>query len=476
MKGPVKRIALIDQDRRAIDELKQKLAKSERMQVCAAVTRAEELWPNVQSAAPDVVLVTGDLPGMDIGFVCQQLRFYFPQTVCMAACSVRDAQWELFLRNLGVWVIGKPVEPAQLEMLVAPLAAGVFLPGGGPHGYPPPPYPLASPPPYSPPHAAGQERNDTASMSADDKPKRLITVYGPKGGVGKTFLSRELAIYYAQQKRNGQPLKVLAVDFNLDLGTIATSLNLPRTPNVFTWAQAIDEQLAHLVASEGRDPSTVSHQEWQDLSTMVRIPATDVEKYTVVHSETGLHVLTSPRDIRQSFEIKDYHLYVMLETLKRSDYDVILIDTAPDTTDATIQALFFAQRVVMVGNPVVDAIENIQRMLKLLREAEYPEERIHICINRLQRREMFTLEEMRAYFQLHPSKTLFTIPDDEDVKRSVNTGVPLMLTPGRSVAKEAIAAIGQTLVPPEDEAAVTAKPTSKPRSFLSHWFGRKGGG
>lgn len=197
----------------------------------------------------------------------------------------------------------------------------------------------------------------------------------------------------------------------------------------------------------------------------------DISKYIVRHNESGLDVLTSPRDIRHSFEIKDYHLYLILETLKHSDYDVILIDTAPDTTDATIQALFFAEQVVMVGNPVVDSIENIQRLLKLLREAEYPEERIQMCMNRLQRKEMFTLDEIRAYFQLHPSRRIYSIPDDAEVKKSINSGIPVMLHPGRSAAKEAIETLGRALLP--IDAGMEKQPKqakAKERSSLFRWL------
>lgn len=463
MNGKQRRLFLIDDDWMAMNELKQRVETSARLQVCGEATRVEEIWSGIHAAQPEIVLV-GSVKQTEIGVLCQQIRFQFPQIMFVAACSARELHWEPFFRNLGIWVLAKPVEVSQLEILscqtgmvsLAPLAASPPLTA---------PYPSAL--------TISESGNQPAYLVPPKEDKHLITVYGPKGGVGKTFLSRELAIYFARQKKDGRPLKVLAVDFNLDLGTIATSLNLARTPNLYTWVREIDEQLARLAASEGRDPQSISHEEWQEYTMAVRLSPQEIQKYVVVHPDTKLHVLTSPRDIRQSFEIKDYHLYLMLETLKQSDYDVVLIDTAPDTTDATIQALFFAHRVVMVGNPVVDAIENIQRMLKLLREAEYPEERIQICINRLQRREMFTVEEIRAYFQLHPGKALYTIPDDQEVKRSINTGVPLMLYPGKSAAREAIETLGKSLVAADGgSASATAGKEQKKRQSLFQWLRR----
>jgi pilus assembly protein CpaE len=455
MRG-VKKLFIIDEEHLAIVELKQRLANSQWIKVCGEAVRIEEVWTAIQQTRPDMVMI-GSMKNTEIGVLCQQIRFQFPTIMFIAACSARELHWEPFFRNLGMWVISKPVVVAQLEILAS--QAGAASAG----------FPFLQSPPAAFTVSELRQEQTYPYMSSGDK--HLITVYGPKGGVGKTFLSRELAIFFTQQKKDGRPLNVLAVDFNLDLGTIATSLNLSRTPNLFTWVQAIDEQLGELATREGRDPQNVSHEEWQEYSMSLRLSPQDVQKYEVIHPETNLHVLTSPRDIRQSFEIRDYHIYMILETLKQSPYDIVLIDTAPDTTDATIQALFFAQRVVVVGNPVVDAIENIQRMLKLLREAEYPEERIQICINRLQRREMFTLEEIRGYFQLHPSKTLYTIPDDQEVKRSINTGVPLMLYPGRSDAKDAIETLAKALCPGYfSMEEVSSRPESKKRSSLLSWL------
>jgi len=441
MNGKRRRLFLIDDDLLAMNELKQRLESSTYIQVCGEAAKMEEVWSGIQATQPDIMLV-GSVKQTEVGVLCQQIRFQFPHIMFIAACSARELHWEPFFRNLGIWVLTKPVEIAQLEILSFQSGVGGMNPMSAMAATASTVFQTPTPAMLT----VSELRNEPAYPALSREDKHLITVYGPKGGVGKTFLSRELAIYFTQQKKEGRPLKVLAVDFNLDLGTIATSLNLPRTPNLFTWVKEIDDQLAQLVRNEGKEPESLPHQEWQEYTMAARISPQDIQKYVVIHPDTNLHVLTSPRDIRQSFEIKDYHLYLILETLKRSDYDVVFIDTAPDTTDATIQALFFAQKVVMVGNPVVDAIENIQRMLKLLREAEYPEERIQICINRVQRREMFTVEEIRAYFQLHPGKVLYTIPDDQEVKRSINTGIPLMLYPGKSTAKESIEALGNSLV------------------------------
>lgn len=466
-----RRLLIVDDDREATRQLANQLAGSQLIEICGEAASVDEAWAKLQQSRPDLVLL-GGVKETERGVLCQQFRLAFPHLAFIAACSPNELVWEPFFRNLGIWVIAKPVQSGQVEAL-AMMAQSPALDTRFPRQ---PQQPFSQEQQGGMPHSKDQDQMTEPHPAIHAQPKagkkRLITVYGPKGGVGKTFISRELAIFFSMQKKEGRPLKVLAVDFNLDLGTFATALNLPRTPNLFTWVQELDSQLHALAQKRGIDPYSVRPEEWQELASLLPLFPQHIEKYVIGHTESGLDVLTSPRDIRQSFEIRDYHLYLILETLKQSSYDVILIDTAPDTTDATIQALFFAEQVVMVGTPVVDSIENIQRLLKLLREAEYPEERIQVCMNRLQRKEMFTLEEIRAYFQLHPSKKIFSIPDDGEVKKSINTGIPVMMQTGRSAAREAIETLGKALFPVDEETkkpAVKGKQSEKPSLLRWLW-------
>jgi len=461
MSGQSRRLVVLEEDVIAIKQLARELEGHPWLRFCGHTTHIAQLGELIQAHQPDVVLIDGPFHAEMIPPL-QQLRMRWPHITFIAGCSPRELHWEPFFRNMGMWVLTKPIQINQLAFLL--LQPGAYSTS----------HPVCQAPSsfFSPEHPVGQQvSGERHTRLPSGSAKHLITVYGPKGGVGKTFLSRELAIFFAMQKQNGRPLKVLAIDFNLDLGTIATSLNLPRLPNLYHWVRDIDQRLAELMGKEGYDPRELADPVREEFILSLRLSPAEITNYIVVHEESNLHVLTSPRDLRQSFEIRDYHLYLILETLKQSDYDIILIDTAPDTTDATIQAIFFAQHVLMVGNPVVDAIDNIQRMLKLLREAEYPEERIQLCINRLQRKEMFTLEEIRAYFQLHPTKVIYSVPDDPEVKRSINTGVPLMLQTVRSSAKEAIEQIARALVPlPEPLAQESGGPKKQKGLGLFGWL------
>lgn len=464
MTGFKKRILLIDQDVTSNRNIRLQGQSSAVWEVCGEVTHPHQLSFALSSLKPEVVLV-GTLPGVDTEFICQQIRYHTPHLTCLAIAAHGET-WEPVVKGMGIWVLRKPISGPQLDSYMHQLAV-LF-----------PPQDVIASAPFVPlqPLFVAERQENAPVFPVPKRPPLILTVYGPKGGVGKTFVSRELAAFFASQSMDGRPLRVLAVDFNLDLGTFATSLNLSRTPNIYHWAQAIDEQLRLYVTAKGMDPRTLTQEEWHDAGSHLPLRTGDIQSFIVKYPESPLHVLTSPRDIRHSFDIMDYHIAIMLQTLLESDYDIILIDTAPDTTDATIQAIFFAQKVVVVGNPVIDSIENIQRMLKLLREAEYPEEKMQICINRMHRRESFTLEEIRAYFQLPSTHTIWTIPDDPEVKRSLNAGTPLMLTDSRTPAKDALIRLAYHLAPhlcQESNTETYGQRRNATESLIQRWFQRK---
>ena len=64
-----------------------------------------------------------------------------------------------------------------------------------------------------------------------------IAVHCPKGGVGKSSISKELAVTYAQSEVNNNPLRVCLVDMDIDYGDIAVMLDLKQNKTMSDWAR-----------------------------------------------------------------------------------------------------------------------------------------------------------------------------------------------------------------------------------------------
>ncbi|MCG6197250.1 response regulator, partial [Anoxybacillus sp. LAT_38] len=157
----------------------------------------EAAWRMLRDARPDLVLL-GGIKEAERGVLCQQFRLAFPHLAFIAACGTRELAWEPFFRNLGIWVIAKPIQPGQLEALAMQLASLQVLPMGGVQAGGAPSFAGETGP--TPGLHAAEARPVQPYLAGRSSTKHLITVYGPKGGVGKTFLSRELAVYFSLQK------------------------------------------------------------------------------------------------------------------------------------------------------------------------------------------------------------------------------------------------------------------------------------
>ena len=114
----------------------------------------------------------------------------------------------------------------------------------------------------------------------------VIAVNCPKGGVGKTTISKELAIAYSSVKVAGQPLKVCLVDCDLDFGDVASMLNLQPYPNIHHWISDIRQRLRENPRGE------------------IRYTQQQIEKYLIAHP-TGLKILAAPTNHSEALDISE---------------------------------------------------------------------------------------------------------------------------------------------------------------------------
>ena len=69
--------------------------------------------------------------------------------------------------------------------------------------------------------------------------QQMISVYSPKGGVGKSTIVRELAHVLSNMKRNGKRLKILVLDADWEFGDVDSAFGICPSPNVMDWVKRI---------------------------------------------------------------------------------------------------------------------------------------------------------------------------------------------------------------------------------------------
>ncbi len=231
----------------------------------------------------------------------------------------------------------------------------------------------------------------------------IIAVNCPKGGVGKTTVSKELALAYSTVKIGGQPLKVCLVDCDLDFGDVATMLRLRPHPNISYWTSEIAEKLRRGVPRE-----------------QIRYTQQQIEQFLITHPATGLKVLAAPTDHQHVLDVTFQVMEIVIDSLKNCDFDVIILDTGNNTRDYTIVALERAHVVLMVATYDVTTIENIRELYNTLRAFRFPMNKIKLVINKFPKRDQdISLQEVS---QIFAAPVIGIIPDFPRIRKLNNDG------------------------------------------------------
>ena len=246
---------------------------------------------------------------------------------------------------------------------------------------------------------------------------RVFTVFGGKGGTGKSTVATNLGVALA---RSGA--RTCLVDLDLAFGDVGVLLGLfpERT-----------------------------------LSDAVPMAATlDVAgaaSLVTVHG-SGLHVVLAPTE-PSSAEHVPAELVARLLTLLAEQYDVVLVDTPPAFTEHVLAAVDASDEVVLVTTPEVTSIKNLKLTLHTLDLLDQPAYRRKIVLNRADAQTRITADDVAAMIGA-PVHTV--VPADGAVPASINRGVPVVLDQPRHAVARAInqlaATVGRTDHPPGPDA------------------------
>ncbi len=177
---------------------------------------------------------------------------------------------------------------------------------------------------------------------------RVISVFAPKGGVGKTTVAVNMAV--ALREQTGQ--RVLLFDADVGVGNVTSVLEVPFRLG-----------LADLTDS--------SPSEWTDAA---------FEHITTVHEATGVRVLTWGKEPGDSERITVDLLLAALRWAK-AHHTYVVVDNHPGYDDRTMAMLTLATEIFLVVTPEVGAIRNSSQFLRLAREVGLGD-MIRVIVNR----------------------------------------------------------------------------------------------
>ncbi len=252
---------------------------------------------------------------------------------------------------------------------------------------------------------------------------KVIALFSPKGGVGRTTIAVNLALAAAQLSSQ----KIALVDGDLTFGDVGVMLNLPPTRTIsdlVPYTNQLDEELLNTILAT--HPS-------------------------------GLQVLLAPPKPELADLITPEHMSLILARL-RELFDYVIVDTMVTLNDVTLAILDTADKVLVVTTPEIPAIKNVRAFLDTAEAIGYPADKIELVLNRADASPGLNISEIEATLGRRFSGQVGS--GGLSVVEAANRGTPVVLSEPGSVVAQGIYTLVKTLIP---EATGTPPPAAGPR-------------
>lgn len=246
---------------------------------------------------------------------------------------------------------------------------------------------------------------------------RVITVFSPKGGVGKTTMAVNLAL--ALTERGAR--RVCLVDLDLAFGDVAITMQLFPTHSI-----------EHAIGSEDSlDPA-------------------QLDALLTRHADSMM-VLAAPAhpDVRE--RISPALVSKILRTLRES-FDYVVVDTAPSFDEQVLTALDETDECVIVATLDVPTLKNVKVALETLDMLDIARDHRHLLLNRADDAVGITSDKVEGILGM---PVAVSIGSSVDVAAATNSGSPIIQAtpthPSSQAVRELASRIaGVPLLGPDD--------------------------
>jgi pilus assembly protein CpaE len=257
-----------------------------------------------------------------------------------------------------------------------------------------------------------RKASHTGRRSKDGRPSgngRVVTVFSPKGGTGKTVTATNLAASFA--KYAGK--RTLLLDLDLQFGDAAIMLGLEP-----------EKTIQDLVTAPGElDPEKLAG-------------------YTSRHA-SGMDVLPAPIRPEDAELVTEAKLARLMEVAKES-YELIVVDTSPFFHGPMLATLDQTDDLLLVCGLDVPTIKNVRLSLQTLQLLSFPPDRVRVVLNRANSNVGMKKGEVEAALE---SKIRFEVPSDRVVPLAVNRSNPAVLSDPKSDFGRAVREMAKALLP-----------------------------
>jgi len=252
----------------------------------------------------------------------------------------------------------------------------------------------------------------------------VITVFGAKGGIGKTTISTNLATTIA--KITGA--NVCLLDMDTRFGDVAIMMDVAVEASIADVARRIDE-----------------------------IDRDKIRDYLVKH-HSGVSILPAPLHPTEWRNMTPQHIEKIVELLAQT-HDYVVIDTPGTFNELIAAALELANLILLITSMDIASIKDTALALEMLRAAAITEDKVKLTINHSTAANSLREEDVARVLEYD---VFWRIPHDLSVATSTQLGQPIVIAKPYARVSRAIIDLGH---------ALTGTKTEK-RGFLDRFLGR----
>ncbi|MCL4398993.1 AAA family ATPase [Candidatus Parvarchaeota archaeon] len=234
---------------------------------------------------------------------------------------------------------------------------------------------------------------------------RVIAVMSPKGGVGKTTVSINLAASIAEIGR-----RVLLIDANLETSHVAVHMGM------VGYAKALEDVLNGSV---------------------------NVKEAIYQTANENLFILPSRVFKKESDLNAKYKLVNLFHQIKKvkDDYDFIILDSRP-SYDLEFVKLVEGIEVIIVTAPEITSILEARKMNEELKR--YGVRIMGLVLNRVNKRVRNAIDKDEAR-KMMDVKAIWEVPEDYTVLEALRRGMPAVYTDKRTLFSKAFKTLSRDL-------------------------------
>ena len=240
---------------------------------------------------------------------------------------------------------------------------------------------------------------------------RVLTVFSPKGGTGKTVTATNLATAFAKYEKK----RTLLIDLDLQFGDAAIMLGLEPEKTIYD-----------LVVAPGE------------------LDSEKLAGYTTRHS-SGVDVLPAPLRPEDAELVTEPKVNRLLE-VARGSYDLIVVDTSPFFHGPMLATLDRTDELLVLCGLDVPTLKNVKLAQHTLDLLSFPASRVRFVLNRSNSKVGMKRSEVESALGV---KIAFEMPSDRAVPLAVNRGTPAVLAEAGCDFSRSIRSMAKGLLEPE---------------------------